>query len=174
MILMGNFNNRQLERIRLTVLARDGSLCKICLKPLANSPNIAEVIHLDGNPHNNPTDYSNWGLAHKECNWKQFKDKIQIPLSDRPLSPEMERRDLLLPEFLKEVNHRINQNHSCCLGEAWYDVSKVIGCSVQFARDSVKQEVGTHGLWGIGRGKCNSALCKKKHIYLKEEIPKDE
>ena len=86
----------------------------------------------------------------------------------------MERRDILLPIFLKEVSHRINENHSCCLGEAIYDISNVIACSVQFARDSIKQQIGSHGLWGIGSGHCESALCKKKHIYLKDEIPKSE
>lgn len=171
---MSNFNNRQIERIRTTVLARDGSLCKFCKKLLANSPNVAEVIHLDGNVNNNPVDYSNYGLAHKECNQYQFKHRIELPVSDRPMTPEMERREILRPLFLKEVNHRINENHSCCLGEALYDVSMVIGASVQFARDTIKQEIGTNGVWGIGQGKCKSPLCKRKHVYLKDEIPKDE
>lgn len=90
------------------------------------------------------------------------------------MTPEMERREILKPLFQKEVNHRINQYHSCCLGEAVYDVTMVIGSSVQFGRDMIKQEIGTNGIWGIGAGSCKSPLCKKKHIYLKNEVPQDE
>ena len=90
------------------------------------------------------------------------------------MTPEMERRDILKPLFQKEVNHRISQKNSCCLGEAVYDVTMVIGSSVQFGRDMIKQEIGSNGIWGIGSGRCSSPLCKKKHIYLKGEVPIDE
>ena len=168
---MGKLNTRQLEKWTCFLINRDGDICYYCKKPLSNYPTKAQVAHLDGNPENNPEDGSNYGLMHDICNRSQYKQRLEMTLSDRPMTPEMERRDILRPEFLKEVSHRINEKHSCCLGEAWYDVSRVIGSSVQFARDTVKQEVGSTGVWGIGKGKCKSALCKGKHIYYKDEIP---
>lgn len=171
---MGHFNTRQLEKKIPFLIARDGRICRICGKPFEALTEKIQVGHLDGNVNNNPADGSNWGLLCRPCNRKQEKDGEILPLSDRPMTPEMEKRDILRPRFLKEINHRIYQNHSCCVGEAIYDVSMVVGASVQFARDNLKQEIGTSGIWAIGAGSCNSPLCKKKHIYFKEEVPKDE
>ena len=167
-------NSRQIERWVSFLLARDGNICYSCKKPLYESNKKAQIGHLDGNPENNPQDGTNYGLLHEDCNRKQYKLRLQEILSDRPMTPEMERREILRPIYLKEVCHRMNQNHSCCLGEAYYDISRVVGASVQFARNIIKQEVGSTGVWIIGSGSCDSPLCKKKHIYYKDEVPKDE
>jgi hypothetical protein len=171
---MSKFNSRQRDRIICYVLARDGYNCYYCRKPLSQSSRKAEIGHLDGNRDNNPSDYSNYGLYHPECNYAQYKHRQEFPISDRPMTPEMEKREILRPLFLKEINRRINKNQSCCLGEALYDVSNVIDSSVQFARDNLKQELGEHGVWVIGKERCESPLCKRKHIYLKDEIPFNE
>lgn len=167
-------NSKQIEKWVSFLIARDGYNCYSCKKPLSSSNNKAQIGHLDGNKENNPQDGTNYGLLHEECNRYQYKKKLQETLSDRAMTPEMERREILRPIFLKEVSHRMNENHSCCLGEAIYDVSRVVGASVQFARNTVKQEVGSTGVWAIGSGSCDSPLCKRKHIYYKDEVPKDE
>lgn len=171
---MGKFNSVQLEKKIPFLIARDGRQCRNCRTPFENLSYKIQVGHLDGNKDNNPADGSNWGLLCMRCNLQQEKDGEILQLSDRPMTPEMEKRDILRPLFLKEINHRISEHHSCCVGEAIYDVTMVIGASVQFGRDNLKQEIGTSGIWAIGPGKCNSPLCKKKHIYLKDEVPHEE
>lgn len=172
---MGKLNAVQLEKWIPFLLARDGNLCPCgCKRFFHQLPNKVQVGHKDGNVENNPRDGSNYFLICSEGNKKQYKERRIEPLSDRPMTPEMERRDILRPLFQKEVNHRIAENHSCCLGEAVYDVTMVIGSSVQFGRDMIKQEIGTNGIWAVGAGSCKSPLCKKKHLYLKDEVPQDE
>jgi len=169
---LGKLNSLQLEKNIPFLIARDGDLCQGgCNRSISSLPQKVQVGHKDGNVENNPKDLTNYFLICAECNKKQYKQRRIEPFSDRPMTPEMERREILKPLFQKEVNHRILQRHSCCLGEAVYDVTMVIGSSVQFGRDMIKQEIGTNG---IGAGSCGSPLCKKKHIYLKDEVPQDE
>jgi hypothetical protein len=171
---LGRLNTRQLEKWIPFLIMRDGKICSICKTPIEQLTSKVQIDHIDGNNENNPSDGKNFQLSCARCNRKKEKSDIANRLSDRPMTPEMERRDILKPIFLKEVNHRISEYHSCCVGEAIYDVTMVIGSSVQFGRDMIKQEIGTNGIWGIGHGNCYSPLCKKKHIYLKNEIPQDE
>ena len=84
---MSKFNSRQIERISIFCIARDGRNCVWCKNPLSHSPNKAQIAHLDGNVNNNPTDYSNYGMIHAECNKEQFKEKKELPLADRPMTP---------------------------------------------------------------------------------------
>lgn len=171
---MGTLNSRQLEKWIPFLIARDGNQCMRCKKPINELDQKIQVDHVDGNNENNPSDGTNFQLLCSQCNHKKGQQSMKELMTDRPMTPEMERRDILRPLYQKEVNHRISQLHSCCVGEAIYDVTMVIGSSVQFGRDMIKQEIGTHGIWDIGPGRCKSALCKKKHIYLKGEAPTDE
>lgn len=174
---MGALNSVQLEKWIAFLIVRDGPFCcKIrgdgCGTHLEKLQYKIQVDHIDDNRENNPADGSNYQLLCMSCNIKKSKRKqFNSQTNDRPMTPEQEKSEILTPLFEREINHRINQNNSCCLGEAIYDVTMVIGASVQFGRDHIKQNLGSSGIWDIGPGKCKSSLCKRKHIYLKGYAP---
>ncbi len=66
------FSNKDYEYARAICVAKDGTICMVCKKPLAGSPTPADIHHLDGDTWNNPIDGSNWGLAHHACNVLEY------------------------------------------------------------------------------------------------------
>lgn len=106
-----------------------------------------------------------------DCNRKKYKTPLSNIVSDRPKSPEMAKHDITYPKFINLLMHEINENHSCCYQEALYDLSRVAGVTPEPARRHVKQQLGKHGILGIGWGSCDSQLCDGVHIYLKEQLP---
>lgn len=171
---MGKLNARQLELIIPFLIAKHGPFCYKCGSSIRELKHKVTVDHLDGNANNNPKDYSNYGLLCSECNRSKYKTPLSGIVSERPMSPEMQRHEISYPKFINLVWHEINENHSCCFQEALYDLSKIAGITPEPARRNIKQQFGKHGLLGPGWGSCDSVLCDGVHIYKKAEIPKLE
>lgn len=57
---------------RAICVAKDGTNCIVCKKPLSDSQTPADIHHLDGDSWNNPKDGSNWGLTHHACNVLEY------------------------------------------------------------------------------------------------------
>jgi len=66
------FNADDYEYARNICVAKDGTNCIICHKPLADQPTPADIHHIDGDTWNNPPDGSNWGLTHHACNVLEY------------------------------------------------------------------------------------------------------
>src|SRR5690606_17773903 len=77
---MSRFNNNRRLDIITFCLERDGPICqgivngKRCLH-FFRDINEIEVDHVNGNPHYNPEDGSNWRNVCRSCNWHLWLQK---------------------------------------------------------------------------------------------------